>query len=185
MSELKIELSQIDHTDLASIKNIVASGFNRFIDSYNDFEGLDFSAWFSNIVERDNHLFAIRVSKSDNDSVGRSWLVGVCGVKNIDWISRHGQLVFIMVDKDGHKCTLQNHPTSLQAFRKILDYSFKELCLNKVWISFFNNNDIGEVLGKHGFIAEGIRRQAVFSKGKYIDERVFSITMKEYMEAST
>lgn len=182
MSELKVELSQIDKTDLTSVRNIVTSGFSKFLDESCDFLGMNFNSWFESIVGSDKHTFAIRVSKSDANIAERSWLVGVCGITEIDWISRHGKIVFIMVDKDGHKCTLQNHPASLQAFKKVLKYAFEELCLNKVWMSTLSNNDIRAVLDSHGFVADGIRRQAVFSSGKYMDEYIFSITMKEYLE---
>lgn len=182
MSDLHVELSQIDRSDINSVKNIINSGFNLLMDERSEFNDMNFSEWYERILHTDKHMFAIRVSKSDSSSASRSWLVGICGITDIDWASRHGRLIFIMVDKDGHKSTLQDHPASQHAFKTLLDYAFRELCLNKVWISAVSTNDIAEVLDANGFTAEGIRRRSVFIKGKYKDESIFSLTIKEFFE---
>lgn len=182
MSDLQVELSQIDRSDLNSIKQIINSGFGLLLDDGFEFNVTDFTKWYDRIVLVNKHMFAIRVSKSETGSSSRSWLVGICGVVEVDNASRHGRLIFFMIDKDGHKSTLQNHPASRHAFNTLLKYSFKELGLNKVWMSVPSNNDISSVLDSSGFTADGIRRRSAFINGKYRDEAIFSLTMKEFME---
>lgn len=182
MSDLHVELSQIDRSDLNSIKHIINSGFNLFIDENSEFNHMDLVKWYDTVLSSNRHMFAIRVSKAGADVPSRSWLVGVCGLVDIDWISRHGKLIFLMVDKGGHKSTLQNYAASQYTFKTLLEYAFNEICLNKVWISVQNNNDISSALNENGFIADGIRRRSVFTKGKYRDESIFSLTINEFLE---
>lgn len=183
MSELNVDLTQIDRSDLPSIKNIISNGgFKNLFDENTDFMSMDYLKWAESVIKEDQHAFAIRVSKHGEGAAARSWLVGVCGLLEVDWISRHAKIFFVMVDKDGHRSTLQNHPASLHAFKTLLDYTFKELCLNKVWISVFDNNDIKQVLSDFHFVSEGTRRRASFMNGRYRDEHIMSLTIKEYME---
>jgi RimJ/RimL family protein N-acetyltransferase len=184
MNDLHVELSQIDRSDIHTIKGIIGSGFVDLLNTNTEFNHMNFIEWYGDVLSRNKHIFAIRVSKADGGAAGRSWLVGICGITNIDWSSRHGQIIFIMVDKDGHKSTLQNHPASQHAFKQLIHYAFKELCLNKIWISSLSNNNIADVLNIHGFTADGIRRKHVFIKGRYRDESIFSLTMREFIEGT-
>jgi RimJ/RimL family protein N-acetyltransferase len=182
MSDLKVELSQVDKSDLQQLKNIMNSGFNTLMDENQEFCEMNLPKWYENILQKDNHTFSIRVSKSDGSSVSRSWLVGVCGITDVDWVSRHGRIVFVMVDKDGHKSTLQNHPASQYAFKKLLKHAFLQMNLNKVWVSSLSTNSIDKILASHRFYPEGIRRNAVFSGGKYVDESIFSLISSDFLE---
>jgi len=180
MSELSVDLAQVNASELNTIKNIILSGFEGFFDQSSDFCGMNFARWYERVVGLDQHTFSIRVSKSDGGQAGKHWLVGVCGLTEIDWISRHARVIFVMVDKDGHKSTVQNHPSTHNAFKKLLDYAFKELCMNKVWISALENNDIAVAISRYGFTADGIRRRAVFVNGNHCDESIFSLTYQDY-----
>jgi RimJ/RimL family protein N-acetyltransferase len=182
MSELKVELSQVDRSDIQGIKAIISGGFRSFFDESKDFSGMRFARWYEGILGQDRHTFAIRVFKSDTDVVSRSWVVGVCGLTEIDWVSRHARLLFVMVDKDGHKSTIQDHPATSGAFNKLLKYAFFELGMNKVWVSSMPGNNISDTLINYGFVVDGIRRKAVFSSGKFRDETVFSLLSRDFME---
>lgn len=183
MKDLKVELSQVDKSDLYNIKNIITNGFNSFFDESRDFNAMDFQEWIEDIHVNNPHTFAIRVEKSESGT--KNWLVGVCGLREIDWCARHAKILFVMVDKDGHKSTIQNHPATIYSFKLLLKYAFDELGLNKLWINSIVGNDITPVLKTFGFVAEGIRRRAVFSNGKYLDEMVFSLIAKDILDGAS
>jgi hypothetical protein len=66
MSDLQVELSQIDRSDLSSIKNLINSGFGLLIDANSEFNGMALPEWYDSIVRDSPHSFAIRVLKNEN-----------------------------------------------------------------------------------------------------------------------
>jgi len=69
------------------------------------------------------------------------------------------------------------------AMRIVLRYAFMERRLNKYYGSVLENNIASaKMLKKLGCVQEGIRRQMVFTKGKYMDEILFGLTSKEFRE---
>ena len=177
MSDLIIELTQIERTDISDIKNIVY-GFKDLLD-HNDFCNFDMNDWIEHIAQNEKFTFAIRARKSDDI---KNYLVGICGLWKIDWVARHAKIIFAMVDKDGHKNTLQPHAASFAAFKRLLNQAFNILNLNKVWIEVLEENDIKPALEKTGFLVEGIRRFHIFKNGRRQHTIIFSLTSKEFIE---
>lgn len=175
MSELSIHLTQIEKNDLPSIKTILEAGFSKLL--VDPFENIEL--WFEKQPYENNYSFAIRARKEDGL---RNFLVGMCGIWDIDWIARHGKMFFIMVDRDGHKATIQNYTATQTAVSKLLTFAFDELNLNKVWLDVLEKNDIKESLEHFGFVAEGIRRASTFKNGAYLNTIVCSLTYEEYCD---
>lgn len=68
------------------------------------------------------------------------------------------------------------------AMRIVLKYAFLERRLNKYYGSILEGNIASEsMLRKLGCTEEGIRRQMVYSDGKYHDEKLFGLTKNEYL----
>ncbi len=178
MSELKIELAQIERSDISDIKNLMSAGFKKLFPS-TAFKGWDWSRWIEWVQTESTHHFTIRV-RPQSDSAGRNFIAGLCGVSDLDEFARHGKLTFVMVDKDGQRKSLQDHKSSVAAFAKLLDYCFKQLNLNKVWITSNALDDISTTLVQLGFSAEGIRSNAAYIGGKYYNEQIFSLLASEY-----
>jgi len=67
------------------------------------------------------------------------------------------------------------------AMQILLDYAFNERRLNKFNVSVIEGN-IGSatMLEKLGCIQEGIRRQMIFTQGKYKDEILYGLTRSEF-----
>jgi RimJ/RimL family protein N-acetyltransferase len=127
---------------------------------------------------QDRVVFSIRGSEVKY----KEFVVGICAIKHIDWVARHGEVFFIMVDKDGHRATIHNHPASKKAFGDLLEFAFGELNLNKVWIEVYEHNDIKPVLEQFGFVAEGVRKDALFREGRFFDSVICSLMAVEHQE---
>ncbi len=178
MSELRIELAQVERSDTSDIKNLMNSGFKKLF-ATSSFKGWDFARWIDWVQNESPHHFTIRVRPA-TDTAGRNFIAGICGVSEIDEFARHGRLLFVMVDKDGHRNSLQDQKASLSAFTQLLDHCFKQMNLNKVWISSSPVDDISNTLAQLGFSAEGIRTNALYINGKYYNEHIFSLLASEY-----
>ena len=70
-----------------------------------------------------------------------------------------------------------------RAMRIVLRYAFMELRLNKFNVSVMQGN-IGSytMMKKLGCVEEGVRRQVVYTEGKYWDETMFGLTREEFIE---
>lgn len=179
MKELKIKLTQIEENDAKSIAALFENGFERFIDEVEDIGIYDLDSWFKSIVEDPSRVtFAIRASKVRDKDFG--YIVGICGLWDIDWLARHARLFFVMIDRDGHRATMQNYPATQYAVNNIIDMAFNTLNLNKIWIEVYEHNDIKETLEYFGFVAEGIRRDTLYVSGKPLNSIVCSMLKQEY-----
>ena len=69
------------------------------------------------------------------------------------------------------------------AMRLVLRYAFFERRLNKYYGAVLEGNIASStVLKKLGCVQEGIRRQMVYTDGRYLDEIQFSLTKYEFIE---
>ncbi|TDX49149.1 GNAT family N-acetyltransferase [Orenia marismortui] len=68
------------------------------------------------------------------------------------------------------------------AMRILLNYAFNERRLNKFNVSVLEGNIASETMMKKlGCVQEGIRRQTVFTNGKYMNEILFGLTREEFL----
>jgi RimJ/RimL family protein N-acetyltransferase len=101
--------------------------------------------------------------------------VGGCNINNID--QKNGTFsVGMQVDRD-HRG--KGYGTA--AMRILLRYAFLELRLNKWYGSVLDGNTASiAMLKKLGCAQEGVRRQMVYTDGKYLDEILFGLTKEEF-----
>jgi len=131
------------------------------------------SNWFDSVTE-DNHrrLFSI-VIKSDNDT---DILIGYCTLRNIDFICRSAQLQIRIGEKKQ-----QNKGFGTIATKQLLEFGFKDLNLNRIYLDVFENNERARRLyARCGFIEEGVKRESAFIDGEYINLIQMSVLAKEY-----
>lgn len=178
MTDLAIQLAQIEKSDLTVLSTLLDAGFKKLLPEDYIFSNID--TWFL-LQNNDNTQsnFSIKAKKVGS---ARTFLVGMCGIREIDWIARHGKLLFFMVDKDAHQSTMQNYPATKTACRDVLAFAFDNLNLNKVWIEVLETNDIKDSLEYFGFVAEGIRRASIFRDGKFLNTILCSLTYEEYCD---
>ena len=78
------------------------------------------------------------------------------------------------------RCWNQGYMT--QALNAVLDYTFRELGINRVEAQHETDNGAsGAVMRKCGMTKEGTLRSRLYNKGRYVDVDLYSILRKEYM----
>lgn len=127
--------------------------------------------WENQIRNRNEVVFAVCDKKKDV-------LVGTSGLYNINWISRLSEYRIFIGDKN-----YWNKGIGTETAKLILDYGFKKLNLNKVWLGVNEKNKSAlRSYEKAGFVKEGVLRQEVFRNNEYYDAVRMSILKKEYLK---
>lgn len=68
-----------------------------------------------------------------------------------------------------------------KALLSCLAKAFEQHGLHRVWLHTFADNAVAEALyAKHGFVLEGTERDALFSDGRYISQRRWSLLESEW-----
>ncbi len=104
-------------------------------------------------------------------------IVGGINLNSID--ERNGTFsIGMQIDRD-HR----GKGYGTDAMKIVLRYAFNERRLNKYCGSVLENNTASEkMLKKLGCTQEGIRRQMVYTRGKFMDEILFGLTSEEFGE---
>ena len=107
--------------------------------------------------------------------------IGAGGLLYTNWIIRSSDFSFYIghenkyIDQDGY---------AEEATRLSLDYGFKNLNLNKIWMELyeFDHKKIQFFTEKFGFVKDGVLRDNCFEDGKYHNSWVISLLKKEYLK---
>lgn len=128
--------------------------------------------WYSNYKNSSN---AFRVIIESPDHVA----VGLTGLLDIDWKNGSADTAGMRIfSKD---CRGKGFATD--AYMALFRYAFEELRLNRINGSVLVHNVASiKAMTKVGFFQEGVRRQAVYKNGKYIDMMLMGITKDDYYE---
>jgi RimJ/RimL family protein N-acetyltransferase len=121
----------------------------------------------------EEHTLAIDACFSD------SWeLIGSCGFHNFDWRSRAAEVGIFIGDKS---CWNKGYGT--EVMRLLLQHGFNTLNLNRIALDVYSNNLRAiRAYEKAGFILEGLKRQAIFKNGIYLDVLVMSVLRSDWKE---
>ena len=170
----KIDLMQIEKNDIPDLKRFINS-FRHHLPEYKEvnIESLN-EQYLLQLTDPNAYYFTIRGLKEGGYAL---YTEGFCSINNIDWVARHGELRFLM---QGSSATFPSTESAKQAFGKLLSFGFEEINLNKLWINVVDGNNIKEFLDKFGFVAEGIKREACFKRGEFVDITVCSLLAQEY-----
>jgi len=127
--------------------------------------------WETQIRNRNEIVFAVCDKKKDV-------MVGTTGLYSINWISRMAEYRIFIGDKN-----YWNKGIGTEVAKLLIEYGFKKLNLNKVWLGV-NEENKGALRSyeKAGFIKEGVLRQEVFRNNEYYDAVRMSILKKEYLK---
>jgi RimJ/RimL family protein N-acetyltransferase len=131
--------------------------------------------WIENLKNRkDTIAFAIII----RDGTGVEKLIGNCGLHEIDWKNRVGEVGIIIGEKE-----YQGKGYGTEAMELLLEYGFKTVNLNRIQLRVyeFNSRAIGSY-NKIGFVEEGRMRQVMFIKGEYHDAIFMSILQEEWLK---
>jgi len=126
--------------------------------------------WFERILEDSSREDFIIVYKEDNKPIGFAGYIG------IDWVHRKAE-PFIAIGSTEH----WGLGLGTEVVRKLLDYGFNEMGLNRQYGFMLDNNHGALKMDlRAGFLKEGILKQDVMIHGEYHDRIMLGITKKEF-----
>jgi len=102
--------------------------------------------------------------------------IGNVSLQNIDWISRSAAFAILIGDKD-----YWSKGIGLETGRLMLNYAFQRLNLNRVYCGTYVNNTAMQKLALCLHMQkEGIRRQAAYKAGRYLDIVEYGVLREEF-----
>lgn len=126
--------------------------------------------WYDNYIKNRNSTIRCAITLDNNNDI-----IGLVTLANIDYINRVAEL-HIMIGNE-----YQNKGAGKYAVINIVNYAFDDLNLNRIELSALENNEraIG-LYKKVGFQIEGIKKQAYYKEGKYINKVEMALLREEY-----
>lgn len=99
--------------------------------------------------------------------------IGAAGILYINWIIRSGDFSFY-IGENGHY--IGEDEKSIEAVKLLIDYGFKNLNLNKIWMELyeFDKKKINFFQTNFDFKIDGKLRQNCFEDGQYWDSLIIS-----------
>ncbi len=170
----RIRLRAIERSDLPFFVNWlndpqVREGLSIFLPLSNYGE----ERWFEMTMQTpaEEHPLIIEVKK-DNQWIA----IGDISLRNLDWRNRSAELGILI----GEKCYWdQGYGT--EALNLFLLHCFETLNLRRIFLQVFEDNPRAiHVYQKCGFVQEGILREAVYYKGKYLNVIVMAILKADW-----
>ncbi len=102
--------------------------------------------------------------------------IGMLIASDINWINKNCE-VGIKLTNNGQV----KRDDTLNASKLFIDYLFNELNMHCLYAHILQENRLSyKLLGKLGFIQDGVLRQRVYKRGNYHDVAVFSLLKTEY-----
>lgn len=102
--------------------------------------------------------------------------IGVVSLHTINWKSRSAEFTILIGDK-----STWNKGYGEETTRLIFDYGFRVLNLNRIGAGTFHTNlGMQGVFKKMKMQKEGVRRQAVYKNGEFLDIFEFGVLKNEF-----
>jgi RimJ/RimL family protein N-acetyltransferase len=134
----------------------------------------DETRWFENLAEREaiDRPLAVEARLPEG-----GWKhIGNVGLHQFEKIHRSAEFGIFIGDKS---CWNQGYGT--EATRLTVKHGFETLNLNRIYLSVYNTNPRAVcAYEKAGFVHEGVQRQAIYRKGRYLDLIFMSILRSEW-----
>jgi UDP-4-amino-4,6-dideoxy-N-acetyl-beta-L-altrosamine N-acetyltransferase len=128
--------------------------------------------WFETLLQQENELFFVMEVEKE----GNWYPLGTVGLHPIDWKNRTAVFGISLGDAEDW-----GKGYGTDAVRTMLKYCFDELNLNRVELNVFEYNDRAiQCYEKAGFRQEGVKRQAMFRQGKYVDVIFMAVLKSEF-----
>lgn len=104
-------------------------------------------------------------------------LLGACGLCQIDWVNRTGDLS-LYIGQDGLYIDELYAP---DAARTVLRYGFEELGLHRIWCEIYGFDQAkAQLLPRLGFTLDGRHRETHWSEGAWHDSLFYGILEREF-----
>ena len=116
-------------------------------------------------------VFAIKWKKNNEH-------VGNISIQKIDPVNRSAEIAILIGNKK-----YWNKGVGSESYKLIIEYGFNTLNLNRISSGqTTSNKGMMNVCEKNGMKKEGIQREVLFKKGKYLDAVIYSILAKDFLK---
>jgi RimJ/RimL family protein N-acetyltransferase len=133
----------------------------------------DQEAWFDSLqkTKHINYMFMI-VDIKTNEPIGAG------GLLYINWVIRSADFSFYIGEKEMY---IGNDLKTEEAAKLLIDYGFKNLNLNKIWMELyeFDKQKIDFFTKKFNFKQDGLLRDNCFENGRYWNSLIISLLEKD------
>lgn len=104
--------------------------------------------------------------------------IGNISLQNISWLNRSAELAILIGNK-----TAWGKGLGMEACNLLVEHGFTQLGLNRIYLGT-NVKNVGmrKIAEKLGMKKEGLRRNAVFCMGKFVDVVEYGLLRKEWRE---
>lgn len=128
-------------------------------------------AWFDNYIKSRDSAVRCAIVQTDINKV-----IGCVYLLNIDWTSRCADFGIMIGEKDN-----QGKGAGTFAVKAILDHAFFNLNLHRIQLEVLEHNERAiQLYHKFGFQKEGVKREALFKNGVYVNLIAMAVLRKEY-----
>lgn len=102
-------------------------------------------------------------------------MVGTCGFTRFDYDNNSAEVGYVI------NPTYRGMGIAPEALRRVIEFGFCELELNRIEARYIVGNEVSRrVMEKVGMRFEGVRRQSLLNKERYVDVGYCSILASEY-----
>ena len=140
--------------------------------------------WFNSLIEDPlTIMFGVEhqpllLSEYTLPVYGDWFLIGVCGLVNIDWIGRKAEVSIYIGDKSYRQKGL-----GLEILNALAKYAFEECNLNRLWAEVYESNQAGRKLFmKAGYAEEGVLLSFTYKNGRYQNSYIYRLMRDEWQE---
>jgi [ribosomal protein S5]-alanine N-acetyltransferase len=127
-------------------------------------------AYYNSLQDNSRNVVLAIIEKAGNKHIGN------VSLQQINWISKNAEFAILLGDKE-----FWGKGVGEEAAMLIVDYGFERLNLHRIYCGTIQGNDGMKKLAKKLFMTEeGLRRQAIFKNGKYLDIIEFGVLREEF-----
>jgi RimJ/RimL family protein N-acetyltransferase len=149
------------------------SSFRKNFREHKELSLFNQEAWFNRTLSSPNDFMFVIVDLENNQPIG------ACGLLYTNWIIRSADFSFYI----GHDELYIDDKYAYDAAKILIEYGFKDLNLNKIWMELYEYDvkKLDFFKNKFNFHVDGMLRQNAFNDGKYWDSYILSILSSEYL----
>lgn len=128
----------------------------------------------------------VNVNNSPNDfmfiieDLNTNQPIGACGLLYTNWINRATDFSFYIGQEEKY---IDTEGLAYDAAKILIDYGFKNLNLNKIWMELyeFDTKKLNFFKEDFNFKVDGKLRENCFEDGKYWDSFIISLLKSDYL----
>lgn len=126
--------------------------------------------WVTDAVYNEKNVRLAVCTIDENKYIGNVYLT------DLNMVNRSANSHVLIGDKDYWR-----YGYGSEALRLLLYYAFNELGLNRIQAGIIDTNIASlKMHEKCGYKVEGVKRQAIFKRGRFHDQTILSILREEY-----